>query len=549
MTSSCCTAQLALWREIVSKCHQETKPVNQHLDFIRKRFDELDSEGFIWSKQSILGIFLQLGLSESPIDSSASVNQTTESHVRPTVKIPFDGVEEDTGDKGLRNTSHAVGLMDLPIEVFNNILEKLDCLAESEKQQITFKKQSALVMITAIPSVREPYKTYLHRNSPILNLTQTFSLTSREIYRRCEPWLWRKLQFPSSHPAPIDLWTEDILLKRGSHVRSLTLTLSENCKKPLDEFADYDPFYDNLIPMCKVTPQPISPKNIRDLIIRCPNISTLNLCNKHEEDDEDVGRTDAFLSDLVPLLSSLKQLQHLKLHDEYGKTIMTDFPAKVVGSLPLLKSLIIRARTSSGNQQTVGDASLGYNLSKLKYLSRLELWANEDIDETWCLYDWPRTITHLRLIRCRSLSFSSALRVIRHISPYLTTLELDFTNDQDDDGFDIDPNWDPQSHPVFPSLTYLDLSTHEPRSLLSFQECKTLLHLKWHFNTLDHIRSLDGILRKATWPYLKELSIRFGPAARSSDVQNQEWADQLVAIATFCKQHNVKSKMCRLIDR
>ncbi|EGF97539.1 uncharacterized protein MELLADRAFT_114259 [Melampsora larici-populina 98AG31] len=539
MTSSCFTAQLALWHEIVSKFHEETKPVNQHLDFIRKRFDELDSEGFIWSKQSILGIFLQLGLSESPIDSCASVSQIPESHVHEKGKIPFDRVEEDIGDKGLRNKSHAVGLMDLPIEVFNSILGALDFLAKFEESQITSQKQSGQVIISDYLGHRERYTTYLHRNSPILNTFQTFSLTSREIYRRCEPWLWRKLELPSSLPAPIDLWTEDILLKRGSHVRSLALTLSDNCKKPPGEFS-YDPFYDNLILEDEHVPQPISPQNVRDLIIRCPNISTLDLRYEYDEDNEDVGRTNAFLSDLVPLLSSLKQLQKLELDGRHNTTMMTDFPAKVVGSLPLLKSLAIWVPTSSGDSPKVGDASLGFNLSKLQYLSRLELFSNEDIDEKWCLHDWPKTITYLELRRCRQLSFSSALRIIHHISPYLTTLKLN-TNEQDDDSFEINSTWDPPSHLGFPFLTTLELSTREPRSLLSFRECKTLLNLEWHCTTLEHCRSLEAILWKATWPHLKELNACIYHLSRLSQVQYQEWNDRLVSVGTFCKKYDVNS--------
>jgi len=61
------TAQLDLWREIVSQRNKETVPVTQYPDFIRKRFDELDSKGFIWSKESIFDIFLQLGQSGHPL--------------------------------------------------------------------------------------------------------------------------------------------------------------------------------------------------------------------------------------------------------------------------------------------------------------------------------------------------------------------------------------------------------------------------------------------------------------------------------------------------
>ncbi|EGG11805.1 uncharacterized protein MELLADRAFT_102154 [Melampsora larici-populina 98AG31] len=218
MASSCCKAQLSLWHEIISKCNEKTTPEDQHVKFIQKRFDELDSKGFTWSKESILDIFLQLGLSESPDVTSSSVNDLPESRVGQENEISFDVLTEVIQNVELEHKSRPMGLLDLPIEVFHKVLEQLNCMAGLEDGQNYMKKHLAKVIITG-PGDRKPYTTYLHQNSPILNSIQAFSLTSREIYNRCEPWLWRKLSFPTALPAPIDLWTKDILLRRGSHTK------------------------------------------------------------------------------------------------------------------------------------------------------------------------------------------------------------------------------------------------------------------------------------------------------------------------------------------
>lgn len=533
MMSSDRTAQLELWREIVSNRNEETRPVTQHATFIRKRFDELDSKGFIWSKESILGIFLQLGLSQRPHEPLPPANEVLELRVHHGIGIPSNEAQESARNEDSRPTTRPVGLMDLPFEVFGMILETLDSIATLEAEEICNQKRLNMVTITGT-GARQPYTTYLHENSPILNSIQTFSLTSREIYRRCRPWLWRNLQFPTALPAPIDLWTNNLLLKHGFQVRSLSLHLSENCSKPSGELG-HDPFYDNLIPYPMRDLEYVSPNNARDLIARCPNLSTLKFDSLHEEDGDDAGGMENFLSDLVPLISSLKQLQHLHIMN-FNLELWKDFPSKVVGSLPLLQTFIIQSPTTSEDQQQIGEGSFGYRLSKLKYLSWLDVRFNSNVDESWCLYDWPKTITQLAIGDC-GLTPSSAHRVIQHIAPYVTKLELDFFLDRD-----LYASWNPESHFSLPFLTDLNITTQRIHLLVSFRYCKSLSRLCWTCWKLGDLKTLMKLILEGTWPQLKKLEVEvFVDAEVEPPPRKQEMDDQIASLEKCCEQLNVKA--------
>ncbi|EGG00794.1 uncharacterized protein MELLADRAFT_111497 [Melampsora larici-populina 98AG31] len=535
MSSSSLTSYLALWREIICKPPEGTHPVNQHLDFIRNRFNELEAKGFIWSKESILDIFLQLAQPKSlhepgPFSSIDTVDKS---------RCSSDEIEEVLQSEEILHNAHPLGLMDIPIEIFGKILETLDCIAKLEAKELTEKKKKRKVVITG-PGDREPYYRYLYQDPPILNSIQSFSLTSREIYKRCQLLLWRKLQFPTSLPAPIDQWTKDILFKQGQHVRYLSIGLSENCSVPPDEFVEIDPFYDNLTPYKDKYHHVawISQKNAKALINGCPNVSEVDIEYEYLAKPENVGGTEIFLLELVPILSNLKQLRHLKLKDGYQKTIMNEFPSKIIGSLPLLESLTMGGLTAPGNQRTTGENSFGSNLSKLRYLSKLELWRIEDIDEDWCLYNWPKTITTLDLHECGDLSLSSAYKIIHHIAPYLTVLRLGFAYERGGEIKEIDSRWDPQTRFSLPNLTDLELCTGDANLLDSFEECNTLNSLHWCYMTSEHCRALSRTLFKATWPQLKKLDVAPWMFLNGSDLgtQSQELEDQFLALEKYCKE-------------
>lgn len=48
----------------------------------------------------------------------------------------------------LRHTARPLGLMDLPAEVFDKILETLDCIARLEAPEIRNEKSKGMVTIT-----------------------------------------------------------------------------------------------------------------------------------------------------------------------------------------------------------------------------------------------------------------------------------------------------------------------------------------------------------------------------------------------------------------
>ncbi|KAH9812080.1 hypothetical protein DFH28DRAFT_1084593 [Melampsora americana] len=551
MTSSNRMAQLVLWREIVSKGDERTKPVDQHLDFIRKRFEELESQGFIWSKESILDIFLQLALPESSHGPFSATDQILDSRVHKKIKISSDQVEELDQSKELHQRPLSVGLMDLPIEVFKMIIEQLDCMAELETEEIVEQKLKGQVVISCVINEKPlAYCTYLHRNSPVLNSIQTFSLASRQIYQLCRPWLWQKLQFPTSLPAPIDLWTEDLLLKHGSYVHSLSLILSENCSRPLNSVTeyDYDPFYDNLIPVSgnEYRAKRISPKNVTDLIERCPNLSTLNMQFDYVEPDEDedgeVGMA-AFVMSLAPLIISLKQLRHLTLADNCTMTIMNDLPSKLISNLPLLESFTCNGIDTSGDHQQLGVESFGFNLSKLKYLSRLDFSLSEDIDESW-------TITDIRIHNCWRILPSSAHQIIQHIAPGLKKLDLCFSHQRRGDVGELDPAWNPQRRFSLPFLTDLKLSVWYANFLDSFQDCTSMNDLEWIYRSLEHCQSLNENLLKASWPQLKTLVVEpYGLHAllpSDLDDQREELNEEIVLLQKYCDQFNVESLIYRV---
>ncbi|EGG01930.1 uncharacterized protein MELLADRAFT_66717 [Melampsora larici-populina 98AG31] len=433
--------------------------------------------------------------------SYSLVNEIFESRARLGSEISSHETEEVIQIEELRHKPRALGLMDLPLEILNDILEMLNHMARLEGEVI--KEDRWETATTWTSGEKQTYMTYLREDPPILNTIQTFSLTSRKIYQLCRPWLWQKLQFPTRLPAPIGLWTNDILLKQGSLVRSLTLELSENCSKP-EGSVEYDPYYDNLIlNMEDEDPERVSPKNAKDLITRCPNLSELEIRYEVFGESEDAVEVTGFLSDLIPLIISLKHLRQLSLITYLGNGPMVIFPSELLLGLPLLESLSC-------------------------------------IDEQWCLYNWPKIITLLTIHSCGDLSPSLACRIIRHIAPCLQDLRLGF--EQGDGSWEIDPSWIPGHRLDLPSLTYLKLCTRNPHLLDSFQDCKSLTLLGWTYITLEHCRILSGIVFRPAWPQLKKLVVTRGHDVDQNALNPRNRAiieDELVSLEHHCKQANI----------
>lgn len=357
--------------------------------------------------------------------------------------------------------------------------------------------------------------------------------------------MWRKIQFPTSSPAPVDLWTKEILLKQGALVRSLSLDLSKNCSEP-EGLAECDPFYDNLVSEMQYgDQQSLSPKSVRDMINRCPNVSTLHISYELIRTPEDALAVSSFLSDLVPLMTNLKQLRQLSLVDRMGEGHMISFPSKLIHGLPLLESIKCYGLVVSTDQGELRDGSFGFDIAQLQNLSALQLIEIEGIDERWCLYNWPKKISDLTIYCCGDLSSSSAYRIIRHIAPCLTNLDLAF--DQGNGSWEIDPEWNPGNRFSLPSMIDLKLCTRNPHLLDSFQDCISLECLEWTYITLERCQTLSGILFRATWPHLKKLVVDpiYYVDEDDRDPRDQEIEDELASLEKFCEHANIKAKIRR----
>lgn len=274
---------------------------------------------------------------------------------------------------------------------------------------------------------------------------------------------FQKLQFPTSLPAQMSQWTKHFLPRQGTHVQSLSVDFSPiRGRPPYAEYADNDPYYDNhTLDFAYDKKEWISAKNVKLLIEQCPNLSDLTI--RCAGVDDDLGSTEAFLLDVVSMLSNLQKFRHLKvIACGYQIKVMNQFAMKAVSSLPLLETLMCGGVRTPGHQQKLDDDSFGFNLSKLKYLSRLHLYQFEDMNDNWRLYNWPKTITHLTLRHCGALLPSSVCDIICHITPHITIVELDLAYKRFDD------NWDPQSSLILPFLTDLKLSTGDASLLLNF---------------------------------------------------------------------------------
>ncbi|EGG05862.1 uncharacterized protein MELLADRAFT_63861 [Melampsora larici-populina 98AG31] len=464
------------------------------------------------------------------------------SHVHQEVELPSDGVEAVIKNEESSHT-RPLGLMDLPIDIFNQILETLDSIAKQETREIYDQNYKSRVEIAG-PADQKRYNTYLHQNSPILNSFQAFAITSPEIYQHCQPRLW---QFPSSLPAPIDLWTNDLLVRQGSHVQSLSLNLSENCSKPPGEFIEHHPSYDNLSFQNYMGARTacVSPKTVKDLIESCPNLSSMNI--EYYE-----GGTEAFLSNLIPSLSNLKNFRHLKFKDGNLDACMKEFPSKLADGLPLLESLDFMGFRGFGDDGKIGDGSFGSHLSKLKHLSQLHLSHISDLNESWCVYEWPRTITDLAIDHCGHFSPISAYLLVHSIAPEVKKLALRFVQRNDEECWKIDPIGDHQCRFSLPFLTDLELSTKNPNSLRSFQDCISITNLRWDYRTSAHCQTLNDILFQATWPHLKKLMVVDHTWIFGANIRLEPQAcDSLIdSLEKHCKRLGSPVPLCsRYIDQ
>lgn len=122
-------AQLEIWKTIVNKRHDPTRPLSEYLDFIHTQFGEMEKQGFVWTKYATLGILLQAGLPDSFPDSFDHVNDLLDELVQSSRRGPrpidYEEVKDVVESEDRRMKSSTLSLCSLPVKILIQIIEEV----------------------------------------------------------------------------------------------------------------------------------------------------------------------------------------------------------------------------------------------------------------------------------------------------------------------------------------------------------------------------------------------------------------------------------------
>lgn len=393
------------------------------------------------------------------------------------------------------------------------------------------------------------------------------------------------MRFPSALPAPIDLWTgpNGILSRHGHLVDSLSIKISDSWTESAEDQipsrfdnVDFGNSSDDLkknlcskfnnTHLCR---EYLSPETVTKLLELCQNLETFKVIypQGHHECYEEKIWTAVFRSVIVRLISKETQLQRLKIGTSFGDVegfcrgfrLPEREHVRMVKKLPLLQSF--SASNTSANTYNLKPVSmknsLGWNLSQLQHLTRLHLDAVDSLDEKWCEYPWPMSLSDVSLTGCRKLGASEFHQLIHHIAPNVSRLRVDFNDptsptyanealDPEEvwSGLDVDPNWTPQHRFKLPLLTTLTLFTSIRHELLTaFQDCIGLRELYYPRLRLKDWSALKDLLCDKTWPQLEVLKL-----VDKNTIHSQWHLDPKIEvfrnpIQAYCEQFGVEHQL------
>ncbi|KAG0143053.1 hypothetical protein CROQUDRAFT_49331 [Cronartium quercuum f. sp. fusiforme G11] len=418
MHSSTQSSQLEIWRIIVTQRHDPSHPLSKHVDFIRNRVQELEFIGFDWTKNSILDILYKIGLPTNAEEFPVEVDTSTETALRSR-----NEVEERTRAIESPLRRRPASFVDLPVEIIQTIIGHLILFAQGEADALWEKRQHARTLVPSRRLAKQPHCACFHpirTHVPLLNTFQSFAVVSRGIYKLCRPWLWKALKFPTCLPVPLDFWTKGLLPQHSQCIRSLSMDVSTDCCGDRSGSED------------RCASQFLLLDSVMDLLSLCSELDTLEIRFQRgalPPSEIRLDKTTAFFIQLIPRLSNLEKLRHLKMRDMLKNGNMQYCFPQLLESLPLLESLEINGFSSTIDYQRKSnkfhtEKSLGKILSKMKHLSTLRLINNEDINDSWTLYPWSASITNLFIDQFPNFDRGSVLEIVNHIAPKLICLDI-----------------------------------------------------------------------------------------------------------------------------
>lgn len=369
---------------------------------------------------------------------------------------------------------------------------------------------------------------------PILNSIQNLAVVNRKFHRICLPYMWQKIKFPSAIPAPVSLWTEDLLLRHGHLVKLFEFELKDDCLIGTG-FSPSEPKRnprDNTVRVRSTesldwiekikygfSSRGIGLVNVQDIIKACPFLETVSLDLACISPDE--GWASRVALALQRPLTSIPQLQCLKLGDRRMEGLPGEFVIDLLDNLPSLVSLTLRHFNFSHKESI--EESLGWNLGKHKTLRKLHLDRVTCDDGTWTLNSWPRRFETLEFDYTRGMSPHVLQRLLNGSAPLLTSLKLSLGDLSDEPRVDFCFD--------LPALKCLHLQHYGTNHLLpSFEKCKSIEVILYYLNMgPDEWDTVMHHLSRYTWPKLSilEVSNSIDPKKFKDKKSPKEYVDEI----------------------
>lgn len=388
---------------------------------------------------------------------------------------------------------------DFPEEILENIVNMIYYRCSEEKEYITQRKMERLSM--AKDQERQVYVDL--GGPPILNTFQSLAVVNRKFHRLCLRKLWQHIRFPSTMPAPVSLWTEDILLRHGHLVKSLELRLEDLTCNQDEDLSRLERSHQDNTSGCAgtmfidVTRQGIGVLNIKKLFRACPALASVAIDIPDYSIEPDLF--SSITSSLEHSFRLVPQLQHIKLSDTECDNLSGSFVIDILKQLPHLLSLELINFKFSPTVST--EKSLGWNLAQHRNLCKLRLEGVTCEDQTWSLNSWPQRLKTLELEECPGLKPGMVQKLLSGNAPFLTTLQINLADGEDDP--------DASGQTDVPALQRLILCDSISFKLLaSFQGCKNIEMITY----ADYLKSnqwdlVKYFLSTSTWPKLLSLHL------------------------------------------
>lgn len=363
-------------------------------------------------------------------------------------------------------------------------------------------------------------QTYLPDMPPATLEREHFVSKIPSFWRQAQlfPFL-QTIEFPTLTPVEMTLYTDIILPRQGSFLRSMKITVSKGAHKPPDKPATtgpgnilyLSPYFARPTFGAEERPSDLSLKTMADVLKHCPNLRELILNYPGVPADHSEAKClPSFKRQLISIMASVPKLEKFELECFGTRSVDVDCMVQVLKQLPLLESFACFI-IGQGNAKN-GRGKLLECLAGLPHLN--DIYLNEvrdDLSGRWDpSYICPKAKS-LGIIRCQGSSLLDMPKNISVFTPNLTKLQIDFN-------LAPIPNEDPTSESAYqpdrnreqvfclPHLELLALRYDCCYDFIrSFEDCKNLRHLEFAGPRLNQLDSFSALVRTPTWPKLKYL--------------------------------------------